>query len=337
MLIRHILFTIIFISYSLLVNGQDIHYSQYFNHYPSQNPIHAGLYSGKHRITANYRNQWQTVPVPYLTLSMFYDTKFRLRGSKDYFGVGIGFDYDKAGDSELSLTSLNVSLNYAWSIDKSNQFILGLSPSVGQRRLSSEKLRWNNQWNGDKYDPALSSKENFNLTGTFFLDLAAGAGFQHTFTKRSKILLGGTFFHVLEPNQTFYGINQTSVKLPIRKVYHANIDIGIGSFFDFMLRGQYQEQQEYNEKLASGLFRLYLNKNPGVKLNLLLGCGVRLDDAFFPMIGFEYKDWMVSGSYDINTSDFKTATNRRGGLELAVQYVFRSVEPVGIFRKCPIY
>ena len=145
MLMKHFIIVIVYFTfYSLKINGQDIHYSQYFYNYPSQSPVQSGLYSGKHRITANYRNQWQTVPVPYLTLSMFYDSKFKLKGGKDYIGVGIGFEYDKAGDSELSLASLNVSINYALSINKSNLLIIGLSPNVAQRRLSNEKLKWNN-------------------------------------------------------------------------------------------------------------------------------------------------------------------------------------------------
>jgi type IX secretion system PorP/SprF family membrane protein len=338
MLLRHIgffvTFYVIFIVHSI---GQDIHYSQYFYNYPSQSPIQTGLYHGDHRITANYRNQWQTVPVPYLSLSMFYDSKIKLNSIKDYIGVGVGFDYDKAGDSELSLTSLNVSLNYGLSIKKSHLFIIGLSPNLAQRRFSEEKLKWHNQWNGDKYDPTLPTRENFKLSTKLFIDLAGGLAYQYSVSNRTKFLIGASAFHLLEPDQTFYGQSTVKTKLPMRNVFHANFDIGIGGYIDLILNGQYQQQEEYSEKLGTGMFRFYLNKNPGIKLNLLAGCGIRLDDAFFPMIGFEYKDWMLSGSYDINTSDFKTASNRRGGLELAVQYIFRSVESVGIFRKCPIY
>lgn len=317
--------------------GQDIHYSQSFLNYPGQNPAHSGLYIGKHRITANYRNQWQSVPVDYMSLSIFYDTKFRFKGRGDQIGLGLGFDYDKAGDSELSLTSFHLSLNYGLKIHKSHRIILGLSPNLAQRRLSDDKLKWGNQWNGDRYDPNKSPKENYNLTGEFFVDLSGGVAYEFMKTNRTRFVIGGAYFHLLEPNQTFYDINKTLVKLPIRKIFHAQLNIGLGNYIDLCVNGQYQLQQEYEEKAGIGYFRIYLDKNPGVKLNLLTGCGLRLDDAFFPLIGFEYKDWLISASYDINTSDFKTATNQRGGLEFAIQYVFKSVEPVGIFRKCPIY
>jgi type IX secretion system PorP/SprF family membrane protein len=338
MLVRHIVVFILICTLNThAVFGQDIHYSQFFYHYPSQSPVQTGLFNGDHRITANYRNQWQSVIVPYLSLSLFYDTKFTFRAGDDYIGVGLGIDYDRAGDSELSLSSLNVSLNYGMNFKKHHRVIIGLSPNVGQRRLSNEKLKWNNQWDGEEFNKNLPPRENFKLSGDFFMDLAGGIAYQYTKTKRTKFLLGGSLFHILEPNQTFYGISQNKVSLPMRFVYNANLDIGIGDRLDLILNAQYQEQEEYNEKLALGMFRIYLNQNPGIKLNLLTGFGIRLDDALIPVIGIEYKDWLISGSYDINTSDFKTATNRRGGLELAVQYHFRSVERVGVFKKCPIY
>ncbi|HEX5625631.1 MAG TPA: PorP/SprF family type IX secretion system membrane protein [Saprospiraceae bacterium] len=336
--LKHILFCV---SAILLlresVKGQDIHYSQYFLNYPSQSPTHAGLYQGDHRLTANYRNQWQTVPVPYLTLSLFYDSKFKLRSNGDYIGAGIGFDYDRAGDSELSLTSLNTAFSYGLTLKKSHLIVVGISPSVGQRRFSEEKLRWNNQWNGDRYDPNLSPRETFNTSGDFFFDLSAGLSYQYRLTKRSRILIGGAMYHLLQPDQSFYGLSQVKVKLPVRNLIHAGMDIGIGGYFDLILNGQLQQQEQYEEMNGVGMIRFYLNKNPGVKLNLLAGCGIRLDDSYYPLLGVEFQNWLISGSYDINTSAFKTASNKRGGPELALQYIFRSVEPIGLYKKCPIY
>ncbi len=338
MLMRHIIIVIVigFLN-TYFVFGQDIHYSQFYYNYPSQSPVQAGLFQGDHRITANYRNQWQSALVPYLSLSLFYDSKIKFRSGDDYIGLGIGIDYDRAGDSELSLSSLNIALNYGLTFQKTHRIIVGISPNVAQRRLSDENLKWNNQWNGDKFVKNLPSKESFKLSGDFFMDLSGGLAYQYTKTKRSKLLIGGSMFHILEPNQTFYGISQNKVKLPMRLVYHVKLDIGIGNHIDLILNGQYQEQEHYQEKMAVGMIRTYLNQNPGIKLNLLTGFGIRLGDAIIPVIGVEYKDWLISGSYDINTSGFKAATNKRGGLELAVQYHFRSVEPVGVFRKCPVY
>lgn len=338
MLERHIVLSIVLFLVALSPGlSQDIHYSQFYMHYPGQSPVHAGAYKGEHRITANYRSQWQTVPVPYLSLSLFYDSKFKFKTSKDFIGVGIGLDYDRAGDSKLSLTSLNAAFNYGLNLKKNHLIVLGISPSIGQRRFSEEKLKWDNQWNGDRYDPNLSPRESFSTTGSFFFDLGAGISYQYSKSARSYLMIGASAFHLLQPDQSFYGLNQTKTELPLRPVVHAELSIGLVPFADLILNAQHQQQDQYKESTGAGMFRFYINKNPGVRFNLLAGCGLRLDDAFFPIAGFQYQNWMATASYDINTSDFKTATNQRGGLELAVQYLFRSVEPVGLYKKCPIY
>ena len=320
-----------------LGNSQDIHYSQFFNHYQGQNPSHTGAYQGEHRISANYRSQWQTVPVPYLSMSLFYDSKIKIRNKKDFIGLGIGLDYDRAGDSKLSLTALNASINYGWNITKHHQIRFGVNPNIGQRRLSEEKLKWDNQWDGERYNSNLSPRENFNTSGSFFFDLGAGVAYQLSKSKRTFINIGASLNHLLEPNQTFYTVTQTKVGLPVRSVYHASISIGVLPFVDILAFGQIQQQDVYEETAASGMFRFYLDKNPGILLNMLLGAGIRLDDALYPMLGFQYKNWTALASYDINTSDFKTATNKRGGLEISLQYLLKNVEPIGIYKKCPLY
>ncbi len=320
-----------------VLTAQDLHYSQFFLHGQGQNPIYAGNYQGTHRVTANYRSQWNTVPVPYLSLSLYYDSHLSLKSKKHFLGVGIGLDYDKAGDSRLSLTALQTSITYGYALSKKHLIRCGLSPSIGQRRFAEEKLKWDNQWTGDRFDKQLSPRESYSLSGSFFFDLAGGVSYQFSHSNRTYISLGAAMYHLLKPDQSFYGTQQTKVGLPMRPVLHGEISIGLWKVADIVVSGQHQQQEKYEETSAAGMLRLYLDRNPGIRLNALLGCGIRLDDALYPMAGLQYKNWLVLASYDINTSPFKTATNQRGGLEIGVQYVFKSVEPVGLYKKCPIY
>ena len=337
------LYKYLFVLFAILVlsgpplQSQDLHYSQFFLNYPSQNPAHTGDYLGTHRITANYRSQWNTVPVPYLSLSLFYDSHLKLNSKKNFIGAGIGLDYDKAGDSRLSLASLNASFSYGYAISNKHQVRVGISPSIGQRHFSEEKLKWDNQWTGDHYYPKSPTRETYALSGSFFFDLAGGISYQYSHTRRTYISMGAAVYHLLKPDQSFYGIQQTKVSLPMRPVLSGELSIGLWKIADLVLNGQYQQQEKYRETNGTGMFRIYLDRNPGIRLNALLGCGIRLDDALYPMAGLQYKNWLVLASYDMNTSNFKTATNQRGGLEVGVQYLFKSVEPVGLYKKCPIY
>ncbi len=316
--------------------SQDLHYSQFYYSYHNLSPALIGDMDGNDRITANYRNQWLSIPVPYNTFSVLYDAR-RPRRDGSSIGFGMGIDYDRAGDSKLSLAKILLAVSYHYKLDKKNILSIGLSPAFAQRRLSTEALRWDRQWNGDRYDPRISSNENFATSGDFFVDLGAGINYHFNYTRRTELILTGSAFHLNQPNQTFYGTSNQSVKLPVRYNAGLQVNVGLGSFLDLLLGGMYQTQEKYVETLGSARVRLRLNRTPGSIMNLLLGCNIRLNDALIPNVGIEYKNWIIAGSYDINNSFFNLATNKRGGPEIAISYTFVKVQSSGIYKKCPMH
>ena len=96
------------------LNAQDIHYSQFFASPFLLNPANAGFINCDYRLTGIYKNQWTGIPVPYTSFACTGDMRF-IKGSssKDFFGVGLMAQTDKAGDIALS----------------SNQFSLECQPS----------------------------------------------------------------------------------------------------------------------------------------------------------------------------------------------------------------
>ena len=67
------------IAWALLVSvaaqGQDLHFSQFFNSPLTTNPANTGFIpDGDYRLGANFRNQWSSVmTLPYKTMSAFGD------------------------------------------------------------------------------------------------------------------------------------------------------------------------------------------------------------------------------------------------------------------------
>ena len=98
----------------------------------------------------------------------------------------------------------------------------------------------------------------------------------------------------------------------------------------------YQKQDQYNEIVLNGQGKIYLNKNKERNIALHLGLGLRLNDAWYPMVALTYKNLYAGLSYDFNFSNFDIATNGRGGPELSVIYRMTKV-PTGPFKPCPIY
>ena len=172
----------------MLVNGQDLHYSQFYYNSHNLSPSTIGQFDGDDRVTLNYRNQWLSLPVPYNTISFLYDGNRFFKKNKSSYGFGFGLDYDRAGDSKLRMARLVLAMSYSPFISKQHHLSIGFTPSIAQRRLSEEGLRWDKQWNGDRYDPKISSSENFATSGDFFIDLGAGLSYQFNLTNRTKLL-----------------------------------------------------------------------------------------------------------------------------------------------------
>ena len=321
-----------------VLDAQDIHFSQFHMAPMNVNPSLAGVMNGDQRFMAIVRDQWESVPVPYLTAGASYDMRFtNYKNRNGFFGAGIQFNYDRAGDSKLSL--VNLALNGSYSIILHPQHILsfGVGAAVNQRRFNEDDLRWERQWNGDAYDPDINSGEIFDATSLLFLDINAGLNYRFQKNRRTWINIGGGAFHLTQPDQSYYSLDQEDTNLPIRLSAVLQSSWKIADGLDLTVNALYQNQNPYEEVVVNGAARIYISNKPGRHYILDIGGGVRLDDAWYPMIGFQYNNWYFSGAYDVTTSFFDIATDGRGGPEVAVRYIFARPIPPTEFRKCPVY
>src|SRR5579872_410057 len=99
------------VTFNVVVNGQSMHYSQFYNAPLLVNPANTALMpDDDYRGGLNYRNQWAVVPVPYNTFSAFADCKIYSKKQEEqrnnWLGVGLAFFNDKAGDGNLSLSQV---------------------------------------------------------------------------------------------------------------------------------------------------------------------------------------------------------------------------------------
>jgi type IX secretion system PorP/SprF family membrane protein len=305
----------------------------------NHNPAFAGIFDGDQRFSAVYKQQWQTVPVDYMTFTGSYDRNFIDITDPDlngFFSAGILFNYDQAGDSKLSL--LNFSLTGAYTQALSNNVYLtgGAQLGVGQRSFKTAELTWDNQWDGSTFDPTRDPRENFSDTQFGFLDLGAGLNLHiQSATKRSKLDLGLGAFHLNKPQNSFY--DDADSKLPVRIAYNLQAVLQLASRLDIMLNGLYHTQSEYQETVLNGYLNIHLSTKKAREIQLMLGAGIRIDDAFYPQIAIAYDGWKVGFSYDINTSPFQAATNQTGGPELSLVYIIKRPRPLLETKNCRIF
>ncbi|MCB0635732.1 MAG: PorP/SprF family type IX secretion system membrane protein [Lewinella sp.] len=333
------------------LRGQDFHYSQFANAPLHLSPGLTGVFGGNTRLTSNFRSQWSSVPVKYRTFSVGVDHKYDCgRSSRGYFSSGLDLNYDRAGDSRLTWANVGLYGSYTYPTGQRTFLTFGLQAGLGQRSFDPEDLRFGNQFDPflGIYDPTITTGENFANTSHLFFDLGTGLNFRwqalnrgsliDLLDKRSKLDVGIGVHHLNRPDMSF--IEDAKVRLPIRTSAYANATLQLNDPLDLRLGFTAQFQGPYREYVAQGGLNIFLNREPGQQWMLMAGVGYRFHDfgdAFYPALELEYHNTLRVGvSYDINVSDFNVATDRRGGLELNVRYLFRKVCPLPEFKFCPL-
>ncbi|MBK9961323.1 MAG: PorP/SprF family type IX secretion system membrane protein [Saprospiraceae bacterium] len=319
--------------------AQDIHHSQFYTSPLNMNPALTGTFNGDWRAAGNYRSQWFVDNlVNYLTFTGSYDIRFYPKKwtTKGLWSAGFLFNYDRAGDSKLSLGYLGISASYAYPINKNNILSIGGLIGGAQRRFQQDQLTWDEQWNGSSFDPNLSSQENFDRTSNGFLDLAAGINYRWQKSARTKIDCGIGLFHLNKPDQQFFSQTE-SVKLPMRLNLNLMPNFKVLDRLDILLHAQFQRQQNYQEILFGGYGKFYLSLKRGKEFSLLLGVSARTKDAVIPKLAFQFNNWYGGLSYDINTSPFDLATRGRGGPEFSLIYTYVKSRPLSQLKACPIF
>ncbi|HZV68093.1 MAG TPA: PorP/SprF family type IX secretion system membrane protein [Saprospiraceae bacterium] len=322
--------------YVQIISAQDIHLSQYHFDRLQVNPALTGIFNGDKQVSLIHKQQYFSVPVDYLTFSGSFDMKFRSEQSpKGFFSAGALFNYDQAGDGDLAWMNLNIMGSYTRALTKS--FFVGLGAYVGggQRSFDEVGLKWEDQWDGGAYNPTLPSGEHFTETSFFWLDLGAGANVRLQGRDRTKIDLGVGAFHLNKPGFSFYDAD--NIKLPYRLTFSAMGVLKLGSRLDIFGNGLIQQQGPYEETVVGGGLIIHISNKKAREVELHLGLATRLEDALIPMVALGYDGWKAGFSYDVNTSGFKAATDKKGGPEFFVNYTFKKLWPLEQTRVCSIF
>ncbi len=322
------------------LNGQDLHFSQFYFAPLQLNPALTGVFKEDIRFMANYRRQWKSVPVDYLTFSGVVDGKItKLSFPNGFFSGGLVFNHDVAGDGNLTYSNISATGSYTQKLTEQQLLTAGLLIGVGQRRIDLSQLTFGNQFNGDLFIGTAPTRENLDQTSIQYLDFGVGLNW-HLQEEEQKYWgdLGIGVFHLTQPDVGFY--NQTKTALPRRYSIYGNIGFAINEKIGLEFNGYFQKQNAYTESVAGTGVKYQLTDTRGRELGLRFGVSYRLvgaRDALIPNIAVAYNAWLLGFSYDFNQSDFELATNGRGGPELALQYRITKVKPLKASKSCPIF
>lgn len=329
------LFNLVMVSFCLCsakAVAQDFHFSQFSMTPTLINPAAAGS-ENQSRAFLNYRNQWRSISAPYTTVHASTDMALtKNNASKGYLAAGLDVTNDQAGTSKLRHLQATVSLAYHTRIGENSKLGAGLYGGFAQRSVNYNDLRWGSQYDGNTYNAGLPGGGTDGANSIAFADLGAGVIWSYSKGERymtgndqQKYTLG---FSVLHANRPSYSFFDTGERLNLKTVLHGDALIGIPNSGLSIVPGfMYAGQGSLSEIMVGTRFRFLLEQESnytGFQKGKAIAFGTyyRVGDAFIPSVHLEMGKLEFCVSYDFTVSSLTDANNARGGMEIALRYLF---------------
>ncbi len=299
-MLRKITFLLFLTFVAITTQAQDAHFSQFYANPLYLNPALAGSNIGA-RFALNYRNQWPEFPGNYVTYAASYDQYIPALSG----GIGIQVMQDLAGEttfktnSVAAMYSYNLNLNRKWSLK-----------AGFQAAYQTKTLNWNNLVFGDQIDARLgitrATLENVppgGETNANYFDFSTGL-----VVYSEKLYFGGAVHHLTQPNESLL-IPVANSELPMKFTGHVGSNLVIAKKTYARPETKlspniiYMRQREFQEIN----FGTYITRGP-----IVGGAWYRIGgtngDALILLAGISQGMFRFGYSFDVTTSDLKTAT-----------------------------
>ena len=323
---------LLFILSASFVKGQDLHYSMFFNSPLNLNPGLTGVYNGDQRYHANYRQQWYDWPVGFQSFDIGGDFKFESEDKDNFFGLGVLFNYDIAGDLDVKYNGFDVLGSY--SIKAGSGYLTpGVGIGVAFRSFDTGNATLGEFWNGSELSPGAANDPLYlgsNQDNITVVDLNAGINYRFQKSFRKHVDIGVSLNNLLGPSQVFNNSANYDSNLFRKLNLYGMLNWNVATKIDVLTNVLYSKHGPYDEFVGNLQGKFYLSDE--YTTALFLGAGIRLDDAWYPMIAIQYNKLYAAFSYDLDLKDVQ----KGGGPELAVRYIIAS-PPYAGKKPCPIY
>lgn len=326
---------IIFIVLSCLIGGvsysQDIHFSQFYMSPLTLNPALTGVMNCNKRFTANARNQWANVlrSNAYNTFSASYDQRIEV-GQYDYFGIGGTLWGDVAGQLNFGTIQGNISGSFskrmAGSRNNSHYLAAGFNLGIASRTLDFAKAQFGSQHDGQGgFNPTLPG-ETLDKSAFTFADINVGLLWFSVLGDNS-FYAGVAYNHLNQPNQSFS--NDRIVPLTSKITLHAGGELALKNNLNIVPGVVFFKQGEAFELNLGTSAKFITQKAKDFEQSFQFGGWLRLansvtsaftTDAIIVSSRFDFNQYGIGLSYDLNISKLRPASNGNGAFELSLIY-----------------
>ncbi len=301
-------------------------------------PAFTGFFNGDFRVGAIYRSQWQSVPVPYSTISMSGEARIKPKGLvKDMVGIGATFNNDIAGDARYGTTQFLMSGSFIHSATQDSSLLIsfGMNMAICQVGFDYNKMTFDNQFDGiGGINQGIPTGEKFDWTKYNYVDFTGGTAVQYRLNHKHLFVLGTGFHHITTPVITYQGNNLS--KLDFKIVNYLAFSTPIAAKLDLVTDAILNKQGKYYEIIPHASLKYYFSRD--LNKAVLGGISIRTKDAVVVRLGYHEKTLQSGIAYDFNISKFTAATNRRGAFEIYVNYVFKRQTNYTVKKRvCPVF
>jgi type IX secretion system PorP/SprF family membrane protein len=313
-------FLLIFSNQAIL--AQDINFSQFYDMPILRNPSLAGIFEGDMRFTSAYRNQWQSVTVPYRTIAL--GTEFKTivsRNTSDFVSFGFQLTNDVAGDSKLSRSQILPFLNYHKSLSAYKNAYLSAAFMAGPvfSRFDPTKLRFDDQYTGGSFNATNPTRQYINNTNLTYWDPSAGITFSSESGENTQYYVGVGVFHLSNPTVSFQP--QNDFKLNKKYVLNMGLTTMTNDINKLTLYADVFKQGGAIQAQGGGMITHDLiQTEEDNTVSITGGLFYRLNDAVIPVIKLDYYKLSIGATYDVNISKLLPSSQAKGGLEVTMTY-----------------
>ena len=331
-----LILVLLFCSFCDGIFAQDVHFTQWMHAPHTYSPSSIGDFDGEYRFHGNYRNQWSSVTVPFVTFASMVESNVGFKNIKNLAFSG-GVIYDVTGDSKFSTTHINLGSGYKLPFipDSLGNIRLGIQPTITQKKIDLDALKFDNQYNGFFYDGNLSNGEILPRLSRWYFDFAIGIQYDLQLTESLKLRTAFSGYNLLSPKQSFF--NNNDIRLDRRLSWQIDGEYKLNEKLLLKPGVQFSKQGDYYALNFGSLICYDMSKSEYFKQAFFAGVYFRTVDSGDLIVGMDYDRWKVGVSYDINYSGLVPASNYRGGVELAVIYIIPVPNRRPKYKVCPDY
>ncbi|HEX6431793.1 MAG TPA: PorP/SprF family type IX secretion system membrane protein [Niastella sp.] len=306
----------------------DPHFSQYYAYPLWLNPALTGAIDGNYRVTAMYRSQWGGISNPFSTPGISADIVTNKNVS-----LGLNIMNQRAGSIGYSYMTGYATMAYNGVRFGYHQISMGMAFGAINRRFDPSKFQTGDQWNQyTGFDPTRNgTPETLSKTSAIAFDAGVGAVYYDGTPGKKANLFGGiSAYHLTQPQDPF--LASGNEKMPMRLTAHGGLKYNVNENVSITPNVLYMRQGNSQEKMVGAYVQMRVDETT----DFLLGANYRFKDALCPYAGVYYKNYMISVSYDVNTSDLGKVAGNANNFEISLTLIGRkSVKPDAVPFVCP--